>query len=105
MASAILARRRSWRATTLYKILEEAVLQSATEDGDSASAWTMRRAFDALLDVLGSGDDTLLMLAADEAEEVCAESSARRRRRQEFQTTADAQQKIGAQDGEMVRSR
>jgi hypothetical protein len=105
VASAILARRRSWKATTLYKILEDAESQSAAEDGNNSSAWTMRRAFDAVLDVLASGDDTLLMLATEEAEEICAEPTAHRQRRKDFQTTADAQQQIGEQDGEMVRIR
>ena len=78
--------------------------QSATEDGNNASAWTMRRAFDAVLDVLASGDDSLLMLAAEEAEEICAESTGHRKRRKEFQTTADAQQQVGEEDGAMVRA-
>ena len=103
VASAILTLRSSWAGTTLYKILADAVSQSAAEDGDNASAWTMRGAFDAVLDALGMGDDTLLTLAVEEAAEIRAESSADRQRRQSFQKTADNQQRIGDADGQIVR--
>ena len=103
VASAILGRRSSWAGTTLYKILEDAVSQSAAEDGDNTSAWTMRGAFDTVLDALGSGDDALLTLAVEEAAEIRVESSTDRQRRQSFQKTADNQQRIGDADGQIVR--
>ena len=103
MASAILARRSSWAGTSLYKILADAVSQSATEDLGNTSAWTMRGAFDTVLDILGSGDEMLLVLAQEDAAEIQAEASAAREQRQFFQKTADAQQRIGEEDSEMVR--
>eukprot|EP01052_Picozoa_sp_SAG31_P024000 SAG31_NODE_2014_length_6665_cov_2.737435_4_plen_81_part_00 len=77
--------------------------KSALEDGDNTSAWTMRGSFDAVLSLLDEGEETLMMLAAEEFADINAESPADTQRRQAFQGTADAQQKLGEQDGEMVR--
>lgn len=77
--------------------------KSALEDGDNTSAWTMRGSFDAVLSLLDEGEETLLMLAAEEFADISAESPADTQQRQAFQVTADAQQKVGEQDDEMVR--
>ena len=105
VAKSILRRRPAWKASELYKKLETAVAQSAAQGGEDAGAWTMRKAFDEVIEVVEEMAE--LEGVALRGEVIGGggrplEAAPDGRARLAAEATMEAQQEAGERDAEMA---